>query len=262
MKKYLRFYLQSIKISLAYKVEFFFQMFSTLLEAVIMIFLWKKIYSSSGNGLIGNFSFDEMIIYIVLTFTIAKALSSSVDSEVPYEVREGTIAMELIKPYSYILRHLFSDLGRVTMASFSAIALLLVSLFFLDTNATLLNTLIFIFSMIIAYIITFAINMMVSLISFYTTYIWGVIMFKSVVIGFLSGQLIPITFFPETIGKVLKILPFSYTSFYPIYIFMGKLSGKEIIFALGVQIFWAVTLLLLMKKLYMKALIKLQVAGG
>ena len=43
---------------------------------------------------------------------------------------------------------------------------------------------------------------------------------------------------------------------------MGKLSGKEIIFALGVQIFWAVTLLLLMKKLYMKALIKLQVAGG
>ena len=76
--------------------------------------------------------------------------------------------------------------------------------------------------MIIAYIITFAINMMVSLISFYTTYIWGVIMFKSVVIGFLSGQLIPITFFPETIGKILKILPFSYTSFYPYIYFYGK----------------------------------------
>jgi len=78
----------------------------------------------------------------------------------------------------------------------------------------------------------------------------------------LSGQLIPITFFPETMGKILKILPFSYTSFYPIYIFLGKLSSKEIILALGVQIFWAVVLLLLMKKLYTKALIKLQVAGG
>lgn len=113
-----------------------------------------------------------------------------------------------------------------------------------------------------AYVITFAINMTVSLISFYTTYIWGVIMFKSAVIGFLSGQLIPITFFPETMGKILKILPFSYTSFYPIYIFMGKLSLKEIFFVITIQFLWAVILLLIMKKLYSKALTKLQVAGG
>ncbi len=262
MKKYLRFYKQSIKISLAYKMEFIFQMFSTVLEAAIMIFLWKKIYESTGNGLIGNFSLNEMIVYIVLTFTVGKALSSSVDSEVPYEVREGTIAMELIKPYSYILRHLFSDLGRVSMGSIGAIGILLVSLFFFDANLTLGNTVIFIISMILAYIITFAINMIVSLVSFYTTYIWGVIMFKSVVIAFLSGQLIPITFFPDSFARVLKILPFSYTNFYPIYMFMGKLSSKEVVVALFIQLVWAVVLLISMKKLYTKALLRLQVAGG
>lgn len=247
---------------MAYKIELFFQIFSSLLEAMIMIFLWKKIYESSSSGNIGNFSLKEMIIYIILTFTLAKALSSSVDSEVPYEVREGTIAMELIKPYSYILRHLFADLGRVTVGFFSAVIILLSSLFFFHYEVSFINIIFFTLSISIAYVITFAINMIISLVSFYTTYVWGVLMFKSMVISFLSGQLIPLTFFPDTIGKIIRFLPFSYTSFYPIYIFMGKLNLKEIISILAIQIFWAVILIWLMKTLYKKAIIRLQVAGG
>jgi ABC-2 type transport system permease protein len=84
-------------------------------------------------------------------------------------------------------------------------------------------------------------------------------MFKSVVIAFLSGQLIPITFFPDSFARVLKILPFSYTNFYPIYMFMGKLSSKEVVVALFIQLVWAVVLLISMKKLYTKALLRLQI---
>lgn len=227
-----------------------------------MIFLWKKIYESSSSNNIGNFSLREMVVYIILTFTLAKALSSSVDSEVPYEVREGTIAMELIKPYSYILRHLFADLGRVTVGFFSSIIILLTSLLFFQYKISLINIVFFTLSIAIAYVITFAINMIISLVSFYTTYVWGVLMFKSMVISFLSGQLIPLTFFPDTIGKIIRFLPFSYTSFYPIYIFMGKLNLKEIMNVLAIQLFWAIILIFIMKNLYKKALIKLQVAGG
>lgn len=263
MKKYTNFYLQSIRMALAYKVEFFLQIFSTSLEAVIMVFLWKKIFESSSNTAIGNFSINEMILYILLTFTVGKALSSSVDWEISHEIRDGTIAMELIKPYSYILRHLFSDLGRTTIGSLGSIFLLIIALFFVDASKiTLVNSLIFIFSMLVAYILTFAINMLVSLSSFHTTYMWGVLMFKGAVLSFLSGQLIPITFFPKSIEAVMKYLPFGYTSFYPIYILMGKLTPREISYALLIQITWAIVLIVLMRSFYRKSLNRLQIAGG
>ena len=43
---------------------------------------------------------------------------------------------------------------------------------------------------------------------------------------------------------------------------MGNLSSKEVVVALFIQLVWAVVLLISMKKLYTKALLRLQVAGG
>ena len=60
--------------------------------------------------------------------------------------------------------------------------------------------------------------------------------------GFLSGGLLPLTLFPKEINKVLSCLPFKYTLFVPVDIYMGNLERDEIFAAIGIQLIWCILL--------------------
>ena len=87
-------------------------------------------------------------------------------------------------------------------------------------------------------------------------------MAKSALLGFLSGQIIPISFFPTVLQKVFVFLPFSSMVYTPVMVYLGKYSGEEMAFVLGRQLVWIVLLYVLGAYLWGRITKRLVVLGG
>ena len=91
---------------------------------------------------------------------------------------------------------------------------------------------------------------------------WGLSQIMQAIVNLLSGMLIPIAFFPEWAQAIINLLPFSSSIYTPTMIYLGKITGADIIIALGLQIFWVIVLMIISKIMW-KALIKnLTILGG
>ena len=100
------------------------------------------------------------------------------------------------------------------------------------------------------------------MVAFVTTYMFGMNMAKNALLGFLSGRLIPISFFPEVLQKVFAFLPFSSMVYSPVMVYLGKYTGSELAFVLGRQLFWIVFLYALGTYLWSLITKRLIVLGG
>ena len=78
----------------------------------------------------------------------------------------------------------------------------------------------------------------------------------------LTGQLIPISFFPEVFRKIFEFLPFSSMVYTPVMIYLEKYNKEELTFALGVQLFWVVFLYAIGSVIWKQVTKRLVVLGG
>ena len=85
---------------------------------------------------------------------------------------------------------------------------------------------------------------------------------KEALLSFLTGQLIPLSFFPVIVQKVFNYLPFSSMIYTPVMIYLGKYSGLELLFVLLRQAVWVIVLYLLGSLIWRKVTKRLVVLGG
>ena len=97
---------------------------------------------------------------------------------------------------------------------------------------------------------------------FYTTAAFGLNQAKEVAVNFLSGVLIPLSFFPGNFGKIAEILPFAGLSQNPIYILTQTADIKTSVFFIVKSVVWFVILGILAKGLFYHASKKITVQGG
>ena len=110
--------------------------------------------------------------------------------------------------------------------------------------------------------INFYFSYIFGLISFKITNMWGLSQIMQAIVNLLSGTLIPIAFFPRWAQAITNFLPFSSAIYTPSMIYLGKINGISILFALGLQLFWGIVLMVIAKKMW-KSLIKtLTILGG
>ena len=127
---------------------------------------------------------------------------------------------------------------------------------------SIVRILLYFFSVIIGIFINFYFSYIFGLVAFKITNMWGLSQIMQAIVNLLSGMLIPIAFFPEWAQAIINLLPFSSSIYTPTMIYLGKITGVDIIIALGLQIFWVIVLMIISKIMW-KALIKnLTILGG
>jgi ABC-2 type transport system permease protein len=84
---------------------------------------------------------------------------------------------------------------------------------------------------------------------------WG-LQFLVIVVAteFLAGGLFPLDILPAGIQKALSFTPFPYLIFFPIQVYLGKISPPEIVRGLVIGFSWAATLYVLMRTIWQKGL--------
>jgi ABC-2 type transport system permease protein len=79
---------------------------------------------------------------------------------------------------------------------------------------------------------------------------------------FVSGHMFPIDLLPEGWVVFLKALPFHYLAYFPAMVFLNKITGEDLVWGLGVGLFWALACCVIARLLYQRGLRQYSAYGG
>lgn len=274
--KYKPFFKAGAMAQMAYKFNILSWFVISFLEWSCLIFLWFSVYNASESGMnsvINGFTFKEMIVYTVFIniLTFAVFVNETFD-QISDEIKDGTIAISFIRPISYRGRFIAQNLGMVTTVFFIlALPAIVISLLvftkigFLSypSHQVLIRSIIFfLFTTFFAVLINDSISFIMGIMCFYTTQAFGLNQMRVVIINFLAGVLIPVSFFPSRFKDIVNMLPFSGLAQNPILILQGKTSLIESVFMLAKNMVWLVVFEILGWLLFKAASKKITVQGG
>lgn len=272
MRKKFRIYMPFVNAGMqetaTYRANWIFFMLGNVLGCFVSYFIWKAVFISGNSEIMNGFTMPQMVVYIFLMFLTSTLINSGGTYDIGEEIRDGSIAMRIIKPISYNSTFLFQELGN----KFMTVCILIVPLvagveivrcFFTGSvQFDIFNFLIYILSCVFAYLINFFFNICFGFIAFIIKYLWGANLMKNCIVGFLSGTAIPLSFLPETLEKVFLFLPFASLNYTPVMIYMGMYSGVSMIYYLALQLFWVLTFWVLSRLLWNVSIKHLTVQGG
>jgi ABC-2 type transport system permease protein len=248
---------------LAYRGQYFTGIITYTVNIGAYYFLWDAIFSS--KRVVGGFTLREMITYTAVGWMARTFYFNNLDREISYEIRDGRIATELIRPYNYQLVKLAQALGealfRLSLFTIPGVAVVYM-IFGVSLPLNWQTFFLYVLSVLGSFFINSQINFIVGLSSFYTLNSFGVIRTKRAVVDILSGLLLPLTVFPEWAQSIMKLLPFQGIVFLPNMIYTGKLVGSEAWNALGIQLFWMLVLFAIGQYIWQRAIKKLVIQGG
>ena len=176
--------------------------------------------------------------------------------------------MNLIKPIDYRLSLISKALGCVAYrflapSIFVWIGLEIYKAAVLGMNVVSIgNVLLYLVSTLFSVLIYQLFDFCFGLMAFVTTYMFGLKMAKNALIGFLTGQLIPISFFPEIFQRIFDFLPFSSMIYTPVMVYLGKYTGEALAAVLLRQVIWIVLLYGFGTFLWQRITKRLIVLGG
>ncbi len=272
MRKRLRIYLpfaaNELKRQLAYKGAFYLFILVHLFGSFISYYLWMAIYGSSEKAVIGGLTQEEMVVYVFMVYVTGSVVTASISTMVSEDVVKGTVAMNLIKPIDY-------RLSLIAMASGNMVYRFLVPSVFIWIGleiykikvlglapVTIAGIFLYLISCVMSFLIYVLFDFCFGMLAFFTTYIFGMRMAKDALLSFLTGQLIPISFFPDAMQRVFDFLPFSSMVYTPVMIYLGKYTGQTLAFMLLRQAAWVVLLYVLGSLIWRQVTRRLVVLGG
>jgi len=269
----LRLYLGFVRLAflkfLAYRLRYYTGVVSYTIFVAGNAYLYQALFASRpetlGEVTIGGFTLPEMITYIAVAWIGRSFTFNNIDRTLAHQIQQGEIAMQLIKPFHVQTVMMFEAVGEAAfrLLLFTVpIMVVVVPLFGIlgPPHASLYGWTLLSFSL--ALIINSQLNFLVGCLAFYLKNITGVIRAKHISLDFLSGVLIPFSFFPQWVQTVVGWLPFQGLSYVPVTIYLGKRTGADLELALLVQAAWALGLFLLGRWLWARAVRAVTLQGG
>ena len=206
-----------------------------------------------------------MLTYVSVGWIIRSFYTNTIDQEMAYEVIDGRIAMDLIKPVSIQWMWISAIDGRVGFPPDSADAADRARrlFYFPDARTGFARAFyIFLASVLGSFFLMGAIGFLIGTCAIPLKSILALVRAKQWLIELLSGLLLPMSFFPDSIRKVMAWLPFEHIAYTPLQIYLGNLDHAQALQALGIQWLWVVVLLVLAHLWWNRCLGSMSIHGG
>ena len=227
----------TLKNAAAYRFEFLMTLVVAPAWLAVFYFLWSTIYSNSGVDVIRGFTFQQLMSYYVVSWIVGILTYTNIEDELAHGVRSGMIVRDMLSPIEYLWFIFYSNVGtRIFAAIVEFIPVLIIGLIFFSLQLNPVYLLLFAISITLVFTLNFFISALVGMTAFWIVHNRGITRLRKVFVYFLSGSMIPITFFPLWFQKVSFFLPFQYLTFVPINIWLGKYSIAETFQFLGMQL--------------------------
>lgn len=267
-RRYKPFISTGIQGLITYRVDFILYRIGDVIGAFIAFYLWKAVFDSSSQSLIQGFQLSDMILYIIMSFVTNLLTRTDSSFMIGDEVKDGSIIMRLLRPVHFAASYLFMEIGSrwLIFLSIGVPFLLVITGVRLFLGTDLIQAIVlvvfYIISIILAFLINFFFNICFGFSAFVFKNLWGSNLLKNSLVAFMSGSLIPLTFFPKIVADILGFLPFSSLIYTPVMIIIGKYDGSQIVQALLLQIFWLIVMVALSQLIWKKVQLHITIQGG
>lgn len=249
---------------LAYRVNYYSGIAVYAINIGAYHFVWQAVYQT-GTNVIGGFTATQMTTYIAISWMARAFYFNNLDRDIATEIRDGSVAIQLIRPLSYLWAKLMQGLGEglFRLLFFSTPGLVFIGLLLpLQWTTEWWRWGLFLGMLFFSFLINAQLNMLIGLCAFFLENNEGLMRFKRVAVDLLSGLIVPLTVFPELLQPIIRALPFQAITYLPTAVVTGRLSLTASFEAVGVQVFWVIVCAIPIIIVWGKAKRKLFVQGG
>lgn len=263
MDKYIEMIRIRFLMMLAYRTNYYSGILIYSINIGAYYFLWTAIYG--GKESIEGLSAVQMTTYVAVAWMARAFYFNNIDREIALEIKEGKVAVELIRPYHYLGMKTMQAFGEgvFRLFFFSVPGMVIVALVFpLELSSNGVTWLLFASSLLFSFIVNTQINLITGMLTFFLFNNDGLMRAKRVIIDLFSGLLLPISFYPMWAQDIMAYFPFQAISYIPSMIFTEGIKGNEVFQAILFQGFWAIVLLLPIQVLWVIAKKRMIIQGG
>ncbi|QRK09174.1 ABC-2 family transporter protein [Archangium violaceum] len=250
-----------ISEAVAYRAEMFVWVLSTTMPFISMA-LWTAVARYSPVGRYGS---GDFVRYFLAAFVVRQMTGAWAAWQINFEVRQGTLAMRLLRPVSPLWCYAAENLGSFPMRLFLVVPVTLFSVYQVGAGSvpqTAWGWVFFFVSLAGGWLITFLANVAIGTMSLYMESstklmdVWVALFFV------FSGYLYPVDLFPSALRWLLEWLPFRYQIGLPVELMTNAHGFGEALGLLARQWLWVGLMLLVAVGLWKRGLKRFAAFGG
>lgn len=260
--KYFSMFTISLQRAIAYRQTTLLSIVANLVWVIVPYSIWQSIFETTEQ--VGSFDWERMQTYILLAYGINMLLTFRVEARILNTIRNGEIAIELMRPIHYMKARFAEVLGAgfIDGVLSMIVVLILGQLLHISPPQSPILFIIFVLSIGLGFVVKFMISYITSLFCFWTLNGLGLLWLRAAITNIFSGALIPIEFLPPVWQTLAQLSPFPSIINTPILIYFGDVGGLDILGLLVVQGIWVVILWAIARLLWIPSLKMLVVQGG
>ncbi|UQS85953.1 ABC-2 family transporter protein (plasmid) [Nicoliella spurrieriana] len=255
MKVYNDFFQLKLKTNIQYRGALILNILFGVIPLIGYIILWNSIYNTKNT--FGGFTENQMITYYLISRIMIICITPDFQWEMNSDIRNGDIIKFLVMPISYFFYRFSSHLADVLIKLLMTIPVILIvylfmfkRLFFSSWSCVLM----FVIFLSIAIILSFLSFYLIMIASFFIVEIASLSYTFDMIVQFLSGAILPISIFPNSIYNIIQYTPFPYIAYFPLKVFLKPLPSFEYITAFIISIIWIFIFLILIRLFWLLGL--------
>ena len=267
MRKYYLFFRLRFAAGIQYRMATVTALTTQLVWGLMECLAYQTISEASGGRM--PMEYSSIVSYIWLKEAFLVLFNTwHADNDIFGMIQHGDISYELCRPVPvYSMWFSRTVGGRISEAVLRCIPVLVCAFLMpypykIGLPVSWEVFILFIFTAILGMGITVAFCMLVYMLCLFTITPQGWRMVLTGAVDFLSGNIIPLPFFPESFLKIAELLPFAYMQNIPFRIYCGDLAMGEVPSMMLKQVFWLVMLVLAGVLIWSRAERKIVVQGG
>lgn len=257
---YKQYFYVGLKNAIEYKYNVIASIFTQIASIAVLYLIWAQLFLAGYVTSIKGFTLIDFLIYYIISMWIMK-FTARVDFDFEEDINSGYLLIYIIQNLNPFPEYYFKRFGVSFFANITLFVLFLITSLVLH-KFYILNFLLLLLFIILAAILDTLFVSLLSLVAVKIQRLGGFMFVVNMIVGFVSGALIPLNLFSIQTQTIFYFLPFQYMRYFPAVIFLGKVPTNQIIFGLISAIIWIVILYLLFKFFYKRALKSFEALGG
>ena len=260
---------------LVYRGDFALGTLMRFLPILTQIFLWFAIFDAArevdqelGDVEMVGYRYQDFVAYYLLTM-ISRAFSSmpGLASGISRQIRDGEIKKFLVQPVDLLGFLLLSRIAHksvyylVALGPF-ALVFYLCRGYFVNgwPDAPVLAC--YVCSLLMAFLIGYFLEASIGLIGFWFLEVSSLLFVYMLFNFFLSGHMFPLDMLSEPWSTLVDLLPLKYLAYFPAAVFLGKVTGPDLVWGMSLQVFWLVFFVFLARWLFNRGVKRYSGFGG
>lgn len=223
--------------------------------------LWKVTFNAAGTDVINGMTLYSTLWYLMMAETIELS-RPQLARTISDNVKDGSIAYILNKPYSFLLYQFSNSMGEtIFRALINAVFGSAIVWWLVGSPPNILGWSFAVIALLGTWIMNFCITCLIGLSAFLVEEVSPFMWIYQKFVFILGGFLIPLDFYPDWLQSIAKTLPFAYMIYGPAKLFVAP-TVELFVNIISMQIVWSVVLGLLLVSAYRRGVAYLTVNGG